>query len=137
MCIQHNVLIFFLKENYYYAAAVIQDISTLFMLRLYGIFINISWKLILIVLLVVEGWNRQHHGQTIHTTENLISMNLFKILWVVTWALLFLTSIVMEAVRGQKRYSERTLWHSTQRSVHPTVLFLLTKKIKSNLNVHQ
>ena len=28
--------------------------------------------------------NRQHHGQTIHPTEKLISMNLFKILCVVT-----------------------------------------------------
>ena len=32
------------------------------------------------------SWNRQHHGQTIHPTEKLISMNLFKILCVVTWA---------------------------------------------------
>ena len=31
-------------------------------------------------------WNRQHYGQTIHPTEKLISMNLFKILCVVTWA---------------------------------------------------
>ena len=32
------------------------------------------------------SWNRQHHSQTIYSTENLISMNLFKILCVVTWA---------------------------------------------------
>ena len=32
------------------------------------------------------------------------SMNLFKILWVVTWAWSFLTSEVMEAVRGKKHY---------------------------------
>ena len=57
------------------------------------------------------GWNRQHHSQTIHPTEKLISMNLCIILWVVTWAWLFLTPMVMEAVRGQKRYSERTLWY--------------------------
>ena len=31
-----------------------------------------------------QSWNRQHHGQTIHPTEKWISMNLFKILWVVT-----------------------------------------------------
>ena len=60
-----------------------------------------------IFLLVVESWNRQHHGQT----EKFNSMNLFKILCVVTWAQLFLTSMVLEAVRGQKRYRERTLWH--------------------------
>ena len=65
-----------------------------------------------IFLLVVESWNRQHHGQTIHPTEKLILMNVFKILCAVTWlAWLFLTSMVMEAVRGQKRYSECTLWH--------------------------
>ena len=43
-------------------------------------------KISSIFLLVVESWNRQHHGQTIHPTEKLNSMNLFKILFVVTWA---------------------------------------------------
>ena len=38
------------------------------------------------------SWNKQQHDQTIHSTEKLISMNLFKILCVVTWAWLFLTS---------------------------------------------
>ena len=33
-----------------------------------------------------QSWNSQHHGQTIHPTEKLISMNLVKILCVVTWA---------------------------------------------------
>jgi hypothetical protein len=59
-------------------------------------------------------WNRQHDGQTIHPTKNLISMNLFKIICVVTWAWFFLTSKVMEPIRGQTHYSECTLWHSTQ-----------------------
>ena len=49
---------------------------------------------------IVESWNRQHHGQTIHLSEKFNSINLFKILCVVTWAQLFLTSMVMEAVRG-------------------------------------
>ena len=31
------------------------------------------------------GCNRQHHGQTIYPTEKFTSMNLFKILWIVTW----------------------------------------------------
>ena len=31
----------------------------------------------------------QHHDQTIHPTKKLISMNLFKILWFVTWAEFF------------------------------------------------
>ena len=54
----------------------------------------------LIVLLVVQV--RQHHGQTIYPTEKSISMNLFKILCIVTWAYLFVNSMVVEAVRGQK-----------------------------------
>jgi hypothetical protein len=33
-----------------------------------------------------QSWNRQHHGQTVNPTEKLISINLFKILCVVTWA---------------------------------------------------
>ena len=64
-----------------------------------------------IFLLVFESWNKQHHSQTIHPTEKMISMKLFKILCVGTWAWLFLTSMVMEAVSGQKRCSEHTLWH--------------------------
>ena len=35
------------------------------------------------------GCKKQHHGQTIHPTENLISMNLFKILCIVKWAWFF------------------------------------------------
>ena len=45
-----------------------------------------------------------HLGQTINPTENLILMNLFKILCVVTWAWLFLTFKVMKPVRGKKYY---------------------------------
>ena len=59
-------------------------------------------EILLIRDMVVECWNRQHHGQTIHPIENLIPMHLFKILCVVTWAWLFLTSEVIEAVIGQK-----------------------------------
>ena len=78
-----------------------------------------------------QSWNRRLHGQTIQPNRKLMSMNLFKILCVVTWAWLFLTSMVMKAVRGQKRYSERTLWHTlTQCSVHPTVPVLLTRRNK-------
>ena len=55
---------------------------------------------------------RYHHGQTIHSIEKFISINLFKTFCVVTWAQLFLTSMVMEVVRGQKLYCECTLWHS-------------------------
>ena len=38
--------------------------------------------------------------------ENLIPMNLFKIICVVTWAWLVLTSEIMEVVRGQKHPTE-------------------------------
>ena len=44
-----------------------------------------------------QSSNRQHHSQTIHSKEKLILMNLFKIVCVVTWAWLFLTSMVIEA----------------------------------------
>ena len=40
------------------------------------------------------SWNRQHYGQIINPTEELISVNLFKILCVVTW-------LLMESVRRQ------------------------------------
>ena len=33
-----------------------------------------------------QSWNRQHYDQTIHPTEKLTSMNLFKIFCVVKWA---------------------------------------------------
>ena len=46
----------------------------------------------------------QHHSQTIHPTENFISMNLLQMSCVITWALSFLTSEVVEAVRGQKHH---------------------------------
>ena len=51
-------------------------------------------------------WNSLHHGQTIHPIENFIARILFKIPFIVTWSQLFLTSEVMEAVRGQKPSSE-------------------------------
>ena len=52
------------------------------------------------------GWNRQHHSQTIHPAGDFISMNLFKMVWLVIWECLFLTFMVMNAVTGQKHYSE-------------------------------
>ena len=65
---------------------------------------NRFWGTTLLIReMVVESWNRQHYDQTIYPTEKFNSMNLFKILWVVAWAWSFLTSEVMEAVRGQKK----------------------------------
>ena len=83
---------------------------------------KIGLYMLLIVLLVVKGWNRQHHSQTIHPTEKFTSMNLYKIIGVVTWAWLFLSST--EVARGQTPYNNRTLW----RLVHPTVPVLLIKR---------
>ena len=82
-----------------------------------------------------QSWNRQHHWQTIHRTEKWISMNLLKILCVVTWAWFFLTSMVMEAVRDQKSYRECKLWHNAR--FISQWQFCLLKEIKSSLNVHQ
>ena len=94
--------------------------------NLLNIFRLITMRFISSIFLpVVESWNRHHHGQTIHSKEKLISMNSFKKICVVIWAWLFLTSTVMEAVRGQKCYRELTLF--AQRSVHPIVPVLLTK----------
>ena len=55
-------------------------------------------------------WNGLHHGQTIHCTENFISLILFKIPSIVTWTWSFLTSEVMEAVIGQKSLKGWIFW---------------------------
>ena len=84
-----------------------------------------------IFLLVVESWNTQHHGQNIHPTEKFNSINLFKILCVVTWSQLFLTSMFMEAVRGQNPYRDATLWHFNSTFGSPTVPVLFTLRIEN------
>ena len=48
--------------------------------------------------------NGQLYGKTIDATENLYLLKLFKILCAVTWKILFLASMVMKAVRGQKHH---------------------------------
>jgi hypothetical protein len=49
-------------------------------------------------------WNRRFGCETIHPTENFISMNLLQMSCVITYAWSFLTSEVVEAVRGQKHH---------------------------------
>ena len=49
------------------------------------------------------GCNRQYHSQTIHSTENFTSMNLFKILWVITRALLFFPRL-WRLLKAKKHY---------------------------------
>ena len=80
-----------------------------------------------IFLLVVDvGTTYHYHGIPIRTTELLFSVNLFKIAGVITWAWLFLTSKVIEAVIGQKHNSECTLWHSKSRILEPRPKVLIS-----------
>ena len=62
------------------------------------------FKILLIRDMEVERWNRQFGCETIHPTQKFISMNLFQMSCVITWAWSFLTSEVVEAVRGQKHH---------------------------------
>ena len=64
-------------------------------------------KWILLVSDIVVKWFGR---ETIHdTTKKFASMNLLQMCCMITKAYLFLTS--MEAVIGQKPYSDGTLWH--------------------------
>ena len=81
-----------------------------------------------IFLLVVESWNRQHHSRTILATEKFNSIDLFKILCVVTWTWLFLTSMIMEAVICQNIIGSAHFGTFT----HPTVPVLLTRNKKQS-----
>ena len=83
--------------------------------------------------MVVKRWNRRFGCETIHPTQKFTSMNLLQMPCVITWSWSFLTSKVVEAVRGQKHHiSAHTLALLTQRSVHPTVPVLLTKDSPRN-----
>ena len=64
-----------------------------------------TYKKIFINSFTGSWWcNRRNHGKNIHPTENFISMNLLQMSCVITWAWSFLTSEVVEAVRGQKHH---------------------------------
>ena len=65
---------------------------------LYSVFI------LLIRDMVVERWNRRFGCETIHPTQKFTSMNLLQMPCVITWAWSFLTSEVVETVRGQKHH---------------------------------
>ena len=85
-------------------------------------------------VLWVLSYPASHLNHT-SSTENFISMNLLQMSCLITWAWSFLNSEVVEAVRCQKRTAHfGTL---TQRSVHPTVPVLPTKRSRSSINVHQ
>ena len=60
--------------------------------------------------MVVERCYRQLGRETIHPTQNFISMNLLQMSCVITWTSLFLTSEVVEAVRGQKHHKKSQLF---------------------------
>ena len=85
--------------------------------------LDLCLKSVFSILNKRHGRLRQHHCQTIYPIENLIPMNLFKILCVVTWAWSFLTSEVVEAVRDIICW--RTLWHFN--STFPQCQFCLAK----------
>ena len=91
---------------------------------------NEKFAILSIFLLVVESWNRQHHGQTIHPTEKFNSMNLFKKFCVVTWVQLFLTSIVWlcRLLEAKNVIGSAHFGTLTQILVHLTVPVLLTPK---------
>ena len=81
----------------------------------------------------VQSWDRLFGCETIHPTQKFTLMNLLQMPCVITLAWSFLTSEIVEAVRGQKHHiSAHTLALLTQRSVHPTVPLLLTKDSPRN-----
>ena len=96
---------------------------------------HISGKLSHQYLTNVQSWNIRFGRQTIHPTQKFASMNLLQMPCVITWAWSFLTSEVVEAVRGQKhhRYLDAYFGTLTQRSVHPTAPVLLTKDSRNEL----
>ena len=71
----------------------------------------------------VQSWNRLFGGETIHPTQKFTWMNLLQMPCVITWAWKFLTSEVLEAVRGQKHH----IFKHTFGSVHRIAPVLLTK----------
>ena len=80
--------------------------------------------ILLIRDMVVESCYRRFGFETIHSTQKFTSMKLMPC--VITYACSFLTSEVVEAVRGQKHISAHTLAFS-KCLVHPTAPVLLTK----------
>ena len=53
----------------------------------YDFFTKVDWGPEVSKIHVINSFTgRQHHGQTIYPTEKFTSMNLFKILLIVTWA---------------------------------------------------
>ena len=77
---------------------------------------------------LVEHWNRQFGCETIHPTQKFTPMNLLQMPCVIReWS--FMTSEVVEAVRGQKHILAHTL---AQRLVHPTAPVLLSKDTPRN-----
>ena len=96
------------------------------------------YKISSIFLLVCSRFrNRQHHGQTVHPKEKQISMNLFKIVCVVTWAQLFLTYIngcMVQLWRLLEGYRERT-WHDLAPNYY-LCLVAINIQAKGNQPVH-
>ena len=91
--------------------------------------VNIVEFLILLIRdMVVKRSYRRFGCETIHPIQKCILMNLLQMSCVITWAWSFLTSKVVEAVRGQKH-----LGTLTQCLVHSSAPVLLTKDSPRNL----
>ena len=71
---------------------------------------HIHTIILLIRDMVVERGYRQFGCETIHPTQKLTSMNLLQMPCVMTWAWTFLTTEVVESVKGQSILSWCTLW---------------------------
>ena len=91
-------------------------------------FIHLIFLRVIILLvrdMVVERWNRRFGCEIIHPTQKFILIK--QMSCVITRAQLFLTSEVVEAVRGHKHHT------LTQPLVHPSAPVLLTKYSPRNL----
>ena len=89
------------------------------------------------IIFIVHG--SQTLEQTIwlwnHTSHTKVTaMNLLQMHFVITWAWSFLTSEVLEAVRGQKHHLGAHFGTLTQRSVHLTAPVLLTKDSRNEIS---
>ena len=60
--------------------------------------------ILLIRDMIVKHYSRRIGSETIHPTKNCTSMNLLQMPCVIKWSWSFLTSEVVEAVRGQKHH---------------------------------
>ena len=88
------------------------------------LFIFYLFWLAFLINIFTGSWSWNSHGLQIFFNEFVQNY----VCW--TFELLFLTSIVMDAVRGQKCYSKHTLWHSN--SIFASTHHIWNSKNKTN-----